>query len=88
MSAVELYYLDVGAYPPQDAGLQALMQNPVAVAKWNGPYLKKEGGLVDAWGRPFTYKSPGEHGDFDITSLGRDGQPGGSGEDQDVVSWR
>ncbi len=86
-SAIELYYLDTGKYPPQDAGVAALMTGPAGVANWNGPYLKKSSGLTDPWGHSYFYRFPGEHGDFDVYSLGRDGQPGGTDEDQDLTSW-
>lgn len=87
VSAVELYYLDVGSYPPQDAGLKALTEAPAQARAWNGPYLKKSGALVDPWGRPYLYRHPSQHGAFEIVSLGRDGQAGGDGEDHDITSW-
>jgi general secretion pathway protein G len=86
-SAVELYYLDTGSYPPADTGLKGLLQAPPNVAGWRGPYLKTDGGIRDPWGQPFTYAFPGEHGAYDITSLGRDGKQGGEGEDKDITSW-
>jgi general secretion pathway protein G len=86
-SAVELFYLDTGAYPPADVGLEGLMSAPVSVAGWKGPYLKKRDGLVDPWGKPFAYRQPGEHGAYDVYSLGRDGKVGGEGEDKDIISW-
>ena len=86
-SAVELYYLDTGGYPPADAGLEALVVPPAGLASWKGPYLKKRDGLTDPWGKPFAYANPGTHGAFDIFSLGRDGREGGEGEDKDVVGW-
>ena len=88
VSATELYYLDLGAYPPADVGLKALVEAPAQAKRWNGPYLRKSSsGLVDPWGRTYAYEAPGKHGNFDIFSLGRDGQVGGSGEDADVTSW-
>lgn len=87
VSAVELYYLDVGSYPPNQSGLGALITSPPASARWNGPYVKKSSGLKDPWDRPYHYRFPGEQGQFDIFSLGRDGKPGGEGEDRDVTSW-
>ena len=86
-SAIELYYLDTGSYPPPEAGLEALVAPPAGLASWKGPYLKKRDGLVDPWGKPFAYANPGAHGSFDIFSLGRDGREGGEGEDKDIVSW-
>jgi general secretion pathway protein G len=86
-SALELYYLDIGGYPPANGGLEALFTAPANVQSWKGPYLKQRDGLADPWGRPYIYQSPGQHGDFDISSLGRDGREGGTGEDTDVTSW-
>jgi general secretion pathway protein G len=83
--ALDQYRLDVGSYPTSQEGLAALVTNP-GVDKWEGPYLKK--GLPnDPWGRPYIYTCPGTHGEYDIVSYGRDGNPGGEGEDKDVVSW-
>ncbi len=86
-SALELYFLDVGTYPGQEAGLSALMQSPASADNWNGPYLKKQSGLTDPWGRPFEYRYPGQHSEFDVYSLGQDGAEGGDGESRDVTSW-
>jgi general secretion pathway protein G len=68
-------------------GLQALLEAPGDVKNWNGPYLKKADGIIDPWGRPYLYRFPGEHGEFDLYTLGADGQEGGEGEDEDVTSW-
>ncbi|MES2116864.1 MAG: type II secretion system major pseudopilin GspG [Pseudomonadota bacterium] len=84
--SLDTYRLDVGRYPSTDEGLAALLTAPAtAGAKWNGPYLKK-GVPPDPWGHPYQYRSPGTKGEFEIVSLGRDGQPGGSGEDADISS--
>lgn len=85
--ALELYYLDVGSYPPANEGLEALFTAPANAPSWKGPYLKQRDGLADPWGRAYIYQSPGQHGDFDISSFGRDGREGGSGEDIDITSW-
>lgn len=85
--ALDLYRLDVGSYPPGAAGLIALNANPGSEPKWKGPYLQKEV-PADPWGRPYLYKSPGEHGDYDLVSLGKDGRPGGSDENADITSWQ
>jgi len=85
-SALDQYRLQVGRHPTTEQGLQALMAAPAGEARWAGPYLKKAV-PNDPWGRPFRYVSPGQHGDFDLSTLGRDGQPGGSGEDADQGSW-
>lgn len=87
VSAVELYYLDLGAYPTPAFGLKALVEAPSQGARWRGPYLKKSTALVDPWGKPYIYRYPGSHGEFDVLSLGKDGQVGGEGEDRDVTSW-
>lgn len=84
--ALDQYRLDVGRYPSTDAGLAALVTRPANEPKWSGPYLKKAVPL-DPWGRPYVYKSPGEHGEYDLLSFGKDGQPGGSGEAADITSW-
>lgn len=83
-SAVELYFLDNGSYPSQQAGLSAMMTKPAEAKKWSGPYLKKADGLVDPWGQPYIYKIPGKSGEFEIISLGADGAPGGEGENADI----
>jgi general secretion pathway protein G len=85
--ALDIYRLDTGHYPPGDIGLKALMAKPDNETKWSGPYLKKEVPL-DPWGRPYQYKQPGEHGDYDLLSLGKDGQPGGEGENADIGNWQ
>ncbi|MFM2125790.1 MAG: hypothetical protein RL328_2241, partial [Acidobacteriota bacterium] len=87
MNSLGLYKLDTGTYPATALGLEALRVKPEGVNNWAGPYLAKEVPM-DAWGRPFQYKYPGEHGDEpDLISLGADGQPGGEGNDADIVSW-
>lgn len=85
-SALELYALDNGGFPAQQAGLAALMRPPAGATRWNGPYLKKADGLVDPWGRPYFYRVPGRAQAFDVFTLGRDNAPGGTGEDQDVTN--
>jgi general secretion pathway protein G len=86
-TALDTYRLDVGKYPTTEEGLKALREKPSGVEGWNGPYLPKEIPL-DPWKRPYIYKSPGEHGDYDLISHGLDGAEGGEGENQDVVSWK
>jgi general secretion pathway protein G len=83
--ALDQFRLDVGRYPNSEEGLDALRKNP-RLDHWDGPYLAKEV-PVDPWGKPYNYRSPGEHGDFDLYSFGADGQQGGEGENSDVVSW-
>jgi general secretion pathway protein G len=84
--ALDQYRLDVGKYPTTEQGLGALNEKPAGEAKWAGPYLKKAV-PPDPWGRPYSYKQPGEHGEYDLLSYGKDGQPGGSGQDADITSW-
>ncbi len=84
--ALEQYRLEVGSYPTTEQGLAALVAKPAQAVRWEGPYLAKSVPL-DPWGHAYVYKSPGDHGDVDLTSLGRDGQPGGEGLDADIVNW-
>jgi len=86
-AGLDLYHLEVGRYPAVDEGLQALTRAPTGVAGWNGPYLKKNDLPFDPWGNAYLYKYPGENGDYDLYSLGRDNVVGGEGEDADIVSW-
>jgi len=83
--ALDLYRFDVGRYPTSAEGLGALITNP-GVENWSGPYLKKQV-PKDPWNREYQYRSPGEHSDFDLYSLGADGAEGGDGENIDVSSW-
>ena len=85
-NALDQYRLDTGHYPAPESGLAALVQKPPNEAKWDGPYLKKIVPM-DPWGRPYIYKLPGEHGEYDLVSYGKDGQPGGTGEASDIVNW-
>lgn len=84
--ALDQYRLDVGRYPSTEEGLAALNEKPGENTRWQGPYLKK-GVPQDPWGQAYVYKAPGEHGEYDLISLGKDGKPGGTGEDEDIVSW-
>jgi len=84
--ALEQYRLDTGRYPTNEQGLAALSVAPSGESKWAGPYLRKEAPL-DPWGRSYAYRYPGEHSEFDLVSYGRDGRPGGEGEDRDIGNW-
>jgi general secretion pathway protein G len=86
-SALDLFYLDAGRYPTSAEGLAVLVRPTAGITAWNGPYLK--GGIVptDPWGKPYAYRSPGEHGAYDVVSLGSDGQEGGTGTAADITSW-
>ncbi len=83
--ALDQYRLDTGHYPSTELGLNALLQRPANEPKWAGPYLRKDVPL-DPWGKPYVYKMPGEKGDFDLLSYGKDGQPGGTGENADLTN--
>ena len=85
--ALDLYRLDMRHYPTQQEGLQALVEAPAGVASWNGPYLQQKKAPVDPWNHPYVYRLPGEHGEYDLYSLGADNAPGGTGENQDVTNW-
>jgi general secretion pathway protein G len=82
--ALDLFYLDAGRFPSTSEGLAALVKQTPGVSTWNGPYLR--GGNVpnDPWNHIYVYRSPGEHGPYDIMSYGADGQEGGSGVAADI----
>ncbi|MEQ1807853.1 MAG: type II secretion system major pseudopilin GspG [Burkholderiaceae bacterium] len=84
--ALDQYRLDIGHYPSAEQGLTALRAAPTNLPKWAGPYLKRDI-PVDPWGNPYQYKAPGQHGEYDLISLGSDAAPGGVGEAADVTSW-
>lgn len=86
-TALDAFRLDNGRLPSTAEGLAALRVRPANLPNWDGPYLSKEI-PKDPWGRPYIFKSPGEHGDYDIISYGADGAPGGDGENKDIVSWK
>jgi len=86
-NALDLYYLDANRYPTTSEGLRALIERPGGTVVWTGPYLKGDAVPNDPWGRPYVYRSPGEHGTYDIMSYGADGQEGGAGSDADITSW-
>lgn len=85
--ALDQYRMDVGRYPTSEQGLDALNAQPAGEARWQGPYLRKAV-PKDPWGNAYVYASPGEHGEYDLQSLGKDGQPGGEGEAADIVNWQ
>jgi general secretion pathway protein G len=86
-ATLDMYKLDLGSYPTSEQGLQALIESPDSSKRWNGPYLSKGKIPLDPWQNEYRYVSPGEHGRFDIISLGADAKEGGEGEDRDIVSW-
>ena len=81
--ALDQYRLDMRRYPNAEEGLQALIAKPAEAQAWSGPYLKKAVPL-DPWGRAYVYRTPGQKGEFELISYGRDGRPGGTGEDADI----
>jgi general secretion pathway protein G len=86
-TALDLFHLDIGRYPTEEEGLKALYRKPETSSSWAGPYLNKDV-PKDPWGRDYAYKFPGEHGPYDLYSLGSDGQPGGEGENADITNWQ
>ena len=86
-TALDLFYLDAGRYPTSAEGLAALVQRGGSIGGWNGPYLKGANVPNDPWGKPYVYRSPGEHGAYDLVSYGSDGQEGGTGTAADITSW-
>lgn len=85
--ALDLYKFDVGRYPSSDEGLTALVKSPEGVEGWNGPYVKRTANLVDPWGHEFKYRSPGEHGEFDIFSQGAGAADSDDEGKAAVASW-
>lgn len=86
-SALQLYKLDNLTYPTTDQGLEALVKPPANAKNWRqGGYLDRL--PIDPWNNPYQYLSPGQHGAFDVYSLGADGQPGGTGADADIGNWQ
>ncbi len=84
--ALDQYRLDTGKYPTTEQGLNALVARPDGEAKWGGPYLKKAV-PDDPWGGKYVYRSPGEHGEYDLLSYGKDGKAGGADEAADITNW-
>lgn len=87
MTAMSSYRLDVGDFPSQNQGVEALINDP-GVEGWDGPYLAKKSLPKDPWGRDYEYRNPGQHGDIDIFTLGQDNEEGGDKEDKDIGSWQ
>ena len=86
-ASVNYFQLDTGRYPTDQEGLRALTDRPESEPKWDGPYIQKKDSLMDPWGRPYLYKWPGAHHEFDIYTLGSDGKEGGDGEARDIGNW-
>lgn len=86
-TALDLFRLDVGRYPTQSEGIDALVGRPAGLVQWRGPYLKGASLPLDPWSRPYQYRIPGQQGRaYDLFSLGADGAPGGEGENRDIVN--
>ena len=83
--ALQLFYIDVGRYPSEADGLEALIRQPTGATDWNGPYLDNNEETQDPWGRAFLYRIPGKESPFDLYTYGRDGHPGGTREDSDIT---
>jgi general secretion pathway protein G len=86
-AAVDSFHLDTGRFPSNDEGLKVLMDRPSDTANWDGPYLKKRNSLIDPWGRPYLYRFPGQHGEYDVYTLGSDNREGGEEDAADVGNW-
>jgi len=85
--ALDLFLLETGHYPSEQEGLAVLVERPNGGGEWHGPYLKAKRVPLDPWGRPYIYRFPGQHGEYDLFTFGADNAPGGTGQDQDVVNW-
>lgn len=84
-TALDAFRLDVGRYPNSQEGLQALVERPSGMERWDGPYLRSDKGVPrDPWQNAYVYRSPGEKGAFDLFSYGADGVSGGDGLNADV----
>lgn len=86
-TALDMIRLDIGRYPTQQEGLDALVKPISNLSTWHGPYIDKTASLTDPWGNPYHYRQPGQHGPYDLYSLGADNAEGGEGENQDAVNW-
>jgi general secretion pathway protein G len=84
--ALDQFRLDTGHYPNMEDGLSALVARPANEPNWDGPYLSK-GVPLDPWGNPYLFTYPGEHGEYDLVSYGKDGKPGGEGAAADITNW-
>jgi len=85
--ALDQYRLDTGHYPTSEQGLVTLVERPANEPKWSGPYLVKAV-PADPWGNPYVFIMPGQHGEYDLLSYGKDGKPGGEGEAAEITNWQ
>lgn len=86
-AAVDSFIIDVGRAPTEAEGLESLVSAPSGVFNWDGPYIKKSASLTDSWGRPYRYRQPGQHGEYDVYTLGADDKEGGEGDAGDIGNW-
>lgn len=86
-AAVDAFILDVGRPPTEAEGLKSLLSAPSGASNWDGPYIKKSASLIDAWGRPYRYRQPGQNAEYDVYTLGADDKEGGAGDDSDIGNW-
>jgi general secretion pathway protein G len=86
-AGLDLFKLDVGRYPSSDEGLRVLVEGQDTILGWNGPYLRKKRVPLDPWNNEYVYAMPGQGNEFDLISLGADGEAEGSGEDADLSAW-
>jgi general secretion pathway protein G len=84
--SLSFYQLDMEGYPTTEQGMAALWTSPADSPTWNGPYVRQERQLVDPWGKPFIYRSPGTGRAYDLVTLGADGVEGGTGDDADLTA--
>ena len=87
-TGLDLFMLDVGRYPTDQEGLKALVEAPPGIARWTGPYVAKSNILVDPWGRSYVYHQPGQHGEYDLYSLGPDGRATGPSDSSAIAEGR
>jgi general secretion pathway protein G len=86
-AAVDSFHLDMGRFPSSGEGLKALLERPSDGEKWDGPYVRKRDSLTDPWGRAYRYRFPGEHGDYDVFTLGANESEGGSDGSKQIGNW-
>jgi general secretion pathway protein G len=86
-AAVDSFHLDMGRFPSTDEGLKALLERPSDGEKWDGPYIRKRDSLNDPWGRAYRYQFPGQHGDYDVFTLGANDGEGGSDGSKQIGNW-
>lgn len=86
-ATLDIFRLDIGRYPTQEEGLDVLAKKTDSISGWSGPYVKRKDMLLDPWDRPYRYKIPGEHGEYDLSTYGADNAEGGEGVNRDVANW-